>query len=258
MAQAPFALAFERSLECQIFSGLPMAHPVLDLGCGDGLFATIVFDEKIDTGIDPDGKELESARVANAYVELIQCAGDAVPKPNGFFRTIFANSVLEHIPKLEPVLREMHRILAPGGRFYFTVPSQRFSHYTWGNQLLLALAGERLATKYRRLFDRFWRHYHCYAEQEWRRIAQDCGFVVIDSFTYGSKGICVLNDCIAPLGGPAFIFKRLMSRWTLLPSLRRIAVYPLYPLARRILRGGERSEAGGLVFVAVTKPGPTA
>jgi SAM-dependent methyltransferase len=255
MARAPFALAFERTLESRLYLDFSMARPILDLGCGEGLFAKLAFGEKIDTGVDPDGTEIERARASDAYVELIRCAGDAVPKPDGAFRTIFANSVLEHIPRLEPVLREMHRLLAPGGRFYFTVPSDLFSHYTVGNQVLLALRRPTLAAKFRAFFDRFWRHYHCYAEAEWRKLTAEAGFEVVDSFTYDPKRICVLNDLLAPFGAPALVLRRFTDRWTLLPSARRIAVYPVYLLARQLLRSGHRSEAGGLVFVAATKPG---
>jgi SAM-dependent methyltransferase len=255
MARAPFALAFERTLECRLYSGLPMAHPILDLGCGEGLFAKMLFADRIDTGVDPDGTEIERARGSGVYAELIRCRGDAVPKASGSFRTIFANSVLEHIPELEPVLREMHRLLAPAGRFYFTVPSDRFAHYTVGNQILVALGRPALAAKYRAFFDRFWRHYHCYSEDEWRKLASEAGFEVIDSFTYDPKRICVLNDFLAPFGAPAVVLRRFTDRWTLLPSARRVAMYPLYLLARRILRGGQRADAGGLVFVAATNPG---
>ncbi len=255
MAFAPFALAFERSLECRIYARLPLARPILDLGCGEGLFARITFAEKIDTGVDPNPNELERARALDGYAELIQCAGDAVPKPDASYRTIFSNSVLEHIPRLEPVFREIHRLLVPGGRFYFTVPSDRFTEYTVIHQLLMALGLPQLARKYRRFYDYFWEHYHCYPEETWTTIARGFDFDVIESYTYDPKHICLLNDLLVPFSALEFLFKRMTNRWTLLPSARRIVVYPLYLLARRILQGCERTDAGGLVFVAVAKPG---
>src|SRR2546428_6343193 len=121
----PYTTLF-RSLECRIYSGLVFERPILDIGCGDGVHAKVLFAEKIDTGIDPNERELERAAELGAYVELIACRGDAIPKPDWAYRTIFSNSVLEHIPDLRPVLKEAHRLLMPGGRFYFTVPSPNF------------------------------------------------------------------------------------------------------------------------------------
>src|SRR5947209_4491198 len=136
MASAPFALAFERTLECRIYESLRFERPILDVGCGEGLFAKIAFGEKIDTGIDPDEHEIERARELGAYQELIACWGNEIPKPDGYYKTIVSNSVLEHIPDLKPVLLEINRLLAPGGRFYMTVPSDKFDHYTVLNTLL--------------------------------------------------------------------------------------------------------------------------
>ena len=55
------------------------------------------------------------------------------PETDGSYRTIFSNSVLEHIPDLLPVLVEQHRLLAPGGNFYVTIPTDR-----WERASLLA------------------------------------------------------------------------------------------------------------------------
>lgn len=254
MSLAPFALAFERSLECSIYRRLPVARPILDLGCGDGLFAKILFAEKVDTGVDPNHRELERARELDAYTELIHCAGNAVPKPDGSYNTVYSNSVLEHIPVLEPVFREVHRLLAPRGRFYFTVPSHRFNEYTVVNQFLRGLGLHQMAAQYRRFYNSFWKHYHCYPEETWTAIARSFGFEVVESYTYDPKRICLLNDFLVPFSAVGLLLKRLTNRWTLVPSARRIVVYPLYLLARRILQGCERVDAGGLVFVAAVKP----
>src|SRR3954447_20907977 len=89
-AKTPLALAFERTLECRILSQGNFARPVLDLGCGDGIFASILFAEPIDTGLDPDKQELEQARRTGVYNELIACAGSKIPKPDGSYQTVFS------------------------------------------------------------------------------------------------------------------------------------------------------------------------
>jgi hypothetical protein len=49
--------------------------------------------------------------------------------------------------------------------------------------------------------------------------------------------------------------KRLTGRWVLFPALRRQSMRAVHPLARRLLRGGERADRGGLLFVAAGKAG---
>ena len=64
-----------------IESFIDLRSKVLDIGCGEGLFANIVFDEKIETGIDPNLTELERANELGGYSELLECNGNNIPKP---------------------------------------------------------------------------------------------------------------------------------------------------------------------------------
>lgn len=253
MSVAPLALAFERVLECRILSSMPFERPILDIGCGEGLFAKMLFAEKVDTGIDPNSREIERARELDIYHELIVCKGDAIPKPDGHYRTIFSNSVVEHIPDLKPVLREAHRLLATGGRLYLTVPSDKFDHYTVGNQILSTLGMRNLAERFRVFYNRFWKHYHYHSLVEWETIARRAGFTVIASHTYGPKSVCLFDDALVPFSALEFATKCLFNRWTLFPGVRRIMLYPIYLLAQTVLRGAERADGGGLVFLALTK-----
>jgi SAM-dependent methyltransferase len=254
MSMAPLPLAFERTMEANIYRGLPpMQRPILDIGCGEGLFAKLVFDGKIDVGIDPDPRELSRAKEFDSYHELIQCFGDKIPKPDGSFQTIFSNSVLEHIPDLEPVLREAHRLLAPGGRFYFTVPSENFERYTVGDTVLSGLGLRNLSARFRKFFNNFWRHYHYYPLDGWKDLARRCGFEVIDGYTYNPKRTAILDDFLVPFSLVGFVLKKLTNRWTILPSVRRVLMIPFYLIAKPLLHGAERAERGGLVFVALTK-----
>jgi SAM-dependent methyltransferase len=217
------------------------------------LFAKILFLEKVDTGIDPNGRELQRAKDLGAYEELIQCQGHAVPKPDGSYRTIMSNSVLEHIPDLQPVLREAYRLLAPGGQFYFTVPSDKFEQYSLIAQLLMLCGLDTLARRFQRFFNRFWRHYHCHSVADWKTLAEQMGFVVVDAFSYASRWTCLVNDVLAGMAFPRFVLKRLFNRWVLAPRLRSFLMSPVCRVANGRLTGGGRDDEGGLVFVALTK-----
>lgn len=254
MSMAPLALAFERFLECKILKKMPFASPVLDLGCGDGVFAHVLFADPIETGVDPDSRELARAQQLSAHDELLQCPGHAIPKPNGYYKTIFSNSVLEHIPDLEPVFREIHRLLAPDGRFYMTVPTPNFEQYTLPNQLLLALGFSRLAAWYRGFCsDVIWRQSHYHSREGWEKVVSGYGFKIVESFTYNPRALCLLNDFLYPFGIFAVFNKKLFNRWTLFPILRRTLLYPLYIAARVVFKSAEKAERGGLVFLAWTK-----
>lgn len=253
LSLAPIPLAFERLLEARIYQSHSFQRPILDIGCGEGLFAKVVFSEKIDTGIDPNPHELERARNLGAYEELIECKGDAINKPDGSYNTAFSNSVLEHIPDVEPVFREVHRLLARGGKFYVTVPSHRFDEYSVINQALCAAGMRGLAGKYRSFFNEFWRHYHYYTPDEWSALAQRAGFTVTEVHTYGTKSVCLLNDFLVPFSLVSFVMKKLTNRWVLFPGLRRLVMMPVAMAGHRVLEGGDIVQDGGLVFMELTK-----
>ncbi len=86
--EAPLPLAIERTFECKILARQEFIHPILDIGCGEGIFAYVLFNENIDVGIDPDKKELKRALNYGMYKELINCFGDNIDKPDKFFKTI--------------------------------------------------------------------------------------------------------------------------------------------------------------------------
>ena len=253
LSLAPIPLAFERFLEARIYQRRSFQRPILDIGCGDGIFAKVVFGEKIDTGIDPNPGELEQARETGAYRELIECKGDAIAKPDGHYGTIFSNSVLEHIADIEPVFREAHRLLATGGRFYVTVPSHRFDEYSVVNQALCALGMRGLAARYRTFFNRFWRHYHFHSPDGWAALARRNGFAVAGIHTYGPKAICLLDDLLAPFSIVSFVIKKVFNRWVLFPGLRRRVMAPVARAGYRLLEGGDNARDGGLVFMELTK-----
>lgn len=52
--------------------------------------------------------------------------GDNVPEADASFDWAFSNSVLEHIPDIDPVLAEVARLLRAGGKFIFNVPGPDF------------------------------------------------------------------------------------------------------------------------------------
>jgi SAM-dependent methyltransferase len=215
----------------------------------------MLFAEPVDAGLDPSERELDRARQHGAYRKLICGSGDRIGFDSESLGTVLSNSVLEHIPNLEPVLREVHRVLRPDGRFYATVPSKLFDRYTVAYQLLSGLRLGGPAERYRRFFNRFWRHYHYYDVDGWTRLFERCGFQVEHYQSYCPKKVCLLDDFLAPLCAGNFVCKKLTNRWFLFPGLRRIWARVLARLLDRLVVADRHLEDGGLIFFSLRKAG---
>jgi len=250
---APAALAIERSMECEILAAQRFERPILDIGCGDGVFAAVLCADPIDTGIDYDPAEIARAKTYGRYHELIACGGDAIPKPDGSYRTIFSNSVLEHIPDLLPVLKEQHRLLAPGGHFYVTIPTDRWERSTLPARMLHALGLHAQEGKYARFYNSFWNHYHAYSEAQWTALFAQAGFKVVDRQLYAPPNMTTLLDVLTPFGLPAMVSKKLLGRWIAFPTLRKAMAPLIYGLLVGPISVCRGQRGGGLIFFNLTK-----
>jgi len=95
----------------------------IDLGCGTGLAAT-AFAREVDhfTGIDLSPRMIERARLTGLYAELevADMAQGLRGKPDASADLILAADAMVYIADLAPVLREVKRVLLPGGLLAFT------------------------------------------------------------------------------------------------------------------------------------------
>lgn len=101
------------------FIGL-LNPPILDLGCGDGMISRILFGETIDYGVDPSEVAIKKALETGAYRAAFRCGAHHIPLGDESIGGIFSNCVLEHIPDLPLALKEVYRLLKPGGYFVAT------------------------------------------------------------------------------------------------------------------------------------------
>lgn len=252
---APAALALERAIECEMHVRNEWPGPILDIGCGDGIFASILCTDQIDTGIDPDKAELDAARETLAYRELIACFGNDIPKPDKSFATIISNSVLEHIPDLVPVLKEANRLLADDGYFHITIPSDRLELATAPARMLSALGMPSLARRYGRFYNRFWNHYHAYDDKTWRSMFAEAGFEVASHQAYVPRDLSTFYDVLTVIALPAFVSKKLRNRWIMWPAARRLYSGLITRIIRGLISHLNRGE-GCLFFYSLRKRMP--
>jgi ubiquinone/menaquinone biosynthesis C-methylase UbiE len=98
----------------------------MELGCGTGVFLRQVADCGVGlVGLDLSHDLLERARGAVGdlgNVRLVRGNAERMPFPDGCFDAVYGSSVLHHL-ELENALREVRRVLRPGGRAVFTEPN---------------------------------------------------------------------------------------------------------------------------------------
>ncbi|MGD8627137.1 MAG: class I SAM-dependent methyltransferase [Anaerolineae bacterium] len=247
----PAFRALLRAVEARFYQTLlPLEGPVLDVGCGDGHFASVALPEPLAAGIDPAAASLKEAGARGAYGVLARAMGDALPFADAYFATAISNSVLEHIPAVEPVLAEVARVLRPGGRFIFCVPGERFADLLFFSRLLSRLGLKSLARAYRRYFNRISRHRHDDGPDVWRRRLAASGLEPGDHFYYFSRRATYALDLGHYLGAPSLVAKKLTGRWIVVPSRWNLALTErlLRPLYEEPLPG--EGEGAYLFFIA--------
>lgn len=251
LTELPAFRALLRSVEADFYQELPMPSPILDLGCGDGHFAQVTFQRTLTIGLDPWWRPLQEARQTTQYRWLTNANGAAAPFKDDSFATIISNSVLEHIPELEPVLCEVARILKPGGYFYFCVPSPQFREFLSGARFLDSIKASKLAEAYRKLFDQISRHHSYYTPNEWISKLERAGLSIQRWWAYFSPEALTALEWGHPLGLPALLAKKLSGHWLLANKAWNIR------LTEHLLKSfymEQPSETGAYLFFVVHKP----
>lgn len=247
----PAFRALLRAVEARFFSDLPVVRPVLDLGCGDGHFASVTFESPIDAGFDPWWGPLTEANERGFYRVLSQAEGARMPFPSDSFATVVSNSVLEHIPDVQPVLAETARVLQPGGVFYFSVPGPDFLSSLSIGRALDKLGLRSVGRVYRRFFNRISRHYHCDGAKVWERRLEAVGLGLDRWWSYFSRRALATLEWGHYLGLPSLLCRKLTARWILCPSRANLW------LTERLVRPAFDDTAptqGAYLFFVARKP----
>lgn len=111
--------------------GTTLPSNLLEVGCGRGWqslelarvgFQVVGMDVSLDLLADfRQSLVLEPNLQANCFP--LAGSAYALPFPDASFDVIFCTEVLEHLAEPERAVREMARVLVPGGKIFITVPS---------------------------------------------------------------------------------------------------------------------------------------
>lgn len=136
----------QRRFEARRFlrmGGAASAGRALEIGCGRGVGAEIIFDEfsaaTVDAfDLDPKMVELAGKRLASRGDKLRLWVGDAtaIEAPDSAYDTVFDFGIIHHVPDWRKTVAEVFRVLKPGGRFYAEEVFQGFIFHPLWRRLL--------------------------------------------------------------------------------------------------------------------------
>jgi SAM-dependent methyltransferase len=218
LRELPYFRALLRAVESRLMQEVTFPEPVLDIGSGDGHFASIAFRKKIDLGIDPAFKPTYEAKRRGAYQFLVLAEGERLPCANGSFASAVSNSVLEHVDHLEEVLSDIRRVLQPGAPLVFTVPNPGYRSQLSIPRFLRRLALKRLAVAYEDWFMRVSRTKTLFGEEEWKTLLERVGFRVERSQRYFSPAALRTLEWGHYFGIPCYLPRWFVGSWILVPT----------------------------------------
>lgn len=218
----------------------------MDIGCGDGLFTSICFDQRIDVGVDINSRELELASQSGAYQKVERADVTSLSYDNETFQTIISNGALEHIKGLKRALAEIGRVLKKGGSLVTTSPSKYYSEFLF----------YKFIPGYTGFNNRIFSHFNLFDHEEWRKILYSADLDLIEYRYYNPIQIIQIYDLLFPFTFPSFVWKKLLNRYYLFPALRKITAPIIEKLLWKFYEKGNKlmdERKGGSVLLVARK-----
>lgn len=165
---------------------------VLDVGCGIG------FTSQLYPNFDITGIDISDGMLANNPFHWIKAPAESIPFPDNTFDFVICRSLLHHLEVPSDGLREMFRVLKPGGRWVCWDPN----------------AGA-LATYFRRIYqktDRFSHLHHSFKDTELVKMIEDTGLKITERRYIGFLAYALIGfPDIMNLHIPIWIGRALMA-----------------------------------------------
>ncbi|GAC1506122.1 MAG: hypothetical protein NVS1B3_05370 [Candidatus Dormibacteraceae bacterium] len=146
---------------------------VLDVGCGAGSVAKAVRRERPDlevSGCDLSESALATASFDPGGVDFRLATAERLPYGDAEFDFVWIFDVLEHVDDPEVVLREVRRVLKPGGGFHIVLPLEGQPRTLYR----LVGCGTRWTAKVRH-----GGHIQIFSAERFQSVAAACGLPVV-------------------------------------------------------------------------------
>jgi ubiquinone/menaquinone biosynthesis C-methylase UbiE len=132
----PIRAALQRRFEASrllALGGRMEGGCALEVGCGRGAGVELILDAfgaaRVDAfDLDPQMVALARRRLAGRGGRVRLWVGDVcrIAAPDGSYDAVFDFGIIHHVPRWRDAVREVHRVLRPGGRFYAEEVLARF------------------------------------------------------------------------------------------------------------------------------------
>lgn len=201
---------------------------LLDLGAGSGRVKQMNFRGLAHrvVGVDPDPRVRGNPNLDEAH----EGTAEDLPFADASFDIVFCDNVLEHLEDPESMLREVARVLRPGGLFFAKTPNR--AHYMTLIARCTPLAFHRYVNRLRGRpsADTFPTRYRINSPEAVRRYAVRCGLHVASIDLIEGRPEYVRFSAVTYLFG--WLYERLVNSTSLLARFRIVLIVELQrPLA---------------------------
>ena len=115
---------------------------MLDVGCGEGRHIFGIMQDYPNmkcVGLDMDEESLTKAEegyeyfktISNTETDFLKGSAYELPFEDNTFDLIVCSEVLEHLHEYNDAIKEIHRVLKSGGKFYASVPASWPEKICW-------------------------------------------------------------------------------------------------------------------------------
>ncbi len=121
----PLQRYWQRSRHRHVTDLIAGEGPVLDVGCGSSRIIGALAPGSVAVDV-----LLRKLRYDRRFGRpRVQASGFALPFADASFPCVLCSQVIEHVPKESPILRELVRVLRPGGRLVLGTPD--YANWEW-------------------------------------------------------------------------------------------------------------------------------
>ena len=186
----------------------PGGGKLLEMGCGLGHLLGLLQDDFQCVGIDLIDYSVEQTKLNAPRAEALQMSADDLsPFESGSFAVVVALHLVEHLPDPEDTIRQVNRILKPGGLFLFATPNPNYGMRRYKDRDNDAIGKDRT-------------HINVHEPAQWRAWCEANGMTVLRQFGDGLWDVPYLPLLPKPIqfglfGLPSLL--QVMTRTTFIP-----------------------------------------